>query len=117
MCFGLIGPFAAVALLILGVLLSAAVGAGLGNSDKVRERATKATMSTYADAISAYTQTTGAMPPNLAALATGGYLTSLNDAWGRPLTYAVPGRSGARFTLTSVGPDGVAGTSDDVNWP
>jgi general secretion pathway protein G len=37
------------------------------------------------------------------------------DAWGRPLTYAYPGRRNARgYDISSSGPDGIQGTSDDI---
>ncbi len=37
------------------------------------------------------------------------------DAWGRPLVYRCPGTSSAEaYDLLSAGPDGRAGTTDDV---
>lgn len=38
----------------------------------------------------------------------------LKDPWGRPLQYSV---AGGKYTLSSAGPDGQAGTDDDVIHP
>jgi general secretion pathway protein G len=37
------------------------------------------------------------------------------DAWGRPLTYIRPGKRNPQgFDVVSAGPDGIAGTTDDI---
>ncbi len=61
-------------------------------------------------------------PPAGADLATyrpGGYVKRLrDDPWGNPYQYDVPGsRSGGAYDIYSTGPDGKAGTADDIgNW-
>nr|WP_321361815.1 type II secretion system major pseudopilin GspG [uncultured Hyphomonas sp.] len=61
-------------------------------------------------------------PPAGADIATyrpGGYVKRLrDDPWGNPYQYVVPGvRSGGAYDLYSSGPDGKAGTADDIgNW-
>jgi general secretion pathway protein G len=49
----------------------------------------------------------------------GGYIKRLQrDPWGNDYRYVVPGaRSGGAYDLFSTGPDGEAGTPDDIgNW-
>ena len=61
-------------------------------------------------------------PPAGADIATyrpGGYVKRLrDDPWGNPYQYDVPGqRSGGAYDVYSSGPDGKAGTADDIgNW-
>jgi len=38
----------------------------------------------------------------------------LLDAWKQPIQYQCPGREGRPFDLRSLGPDGKAGTADDM---
>ncbi len=49
----------------------------------------------------------------------GGYIKRLrDDPWGNPYVYVAPGeRSGTAYDVFSRGPDGEAGTEDDIgNW-
>jgi len=49
----------------------------------------------------------------------GGYIKRLrDDPWGNAYEYTMPGqRSGTRYDVFSRGPDGEAGTEDDIgNW-
>lgn len=49
----------------------------------------------------------------------GGYIKRLRtDPWGQAYEYVMPGtRSGGAYDIYSVGPDGQAGTEDDIgNW-
>jgi general secretion pathway protein G len=47
----------------------------------------------------------------------GPYLETLpKDAWGRPLTYAQPGKLNPQgYDIVSGGPDGLLGTADDIS--
>jgi type II secretion system protein G len=55
-------------------------------------------------------------PPNAKAPARNWpYLTKiLPDPWGHPFIYHCPGQGAAPYDLISAGPDGKAGTDDDV---
>ncbi len=56
---------------------------------------------------------------DIATYRPGGYVKRLrDDPWGNPYQYVVPGvRSGGAYDLYSSGPDGKAGTADDIgNW-
>jgi general secretion pathway protein G len=48
----------------------------------------------------------------------GPYLKKdVSDPWGRPYSYKYPSEHGQDYDLWSLGPDGQAGTDDDVkNW-
>ena len=59
------------------------------------------------------------LDPNIRNWKQGGYIDSLRkDPWGNEYQYAQPGRQNANsFDLSSIGPDGKAGTEDDFgNW-
>lgn len=73
-------------------------------------RATRASITTAYEAVSAYrADHGGSCPRELAELTTGGYATEVPiDAWGRPLRLTCPGRRDPRgFDLASDGPDGI----------
>jgi general secretion pathway protein G len=100
------------------VRLVAAVGVGLLRIVWIRAReeraagvrATRATITTAHDAISAFrADHGGACPKELGELVAGGYAPEIPiDAWGRPLRLTCPGRRDPRgFDLASDGPDGV----------
>lgn len=64
-------------------------------------------------AVSRYVDTNGALPGTLGALPQAAKLP-LSDPWGHPYRF-VPDDVGKGYTLSSDGPDGKAGTADDVN--
>lgn len=61
-----------------------------------------------------YRRRTGALPDDLSSLPDAGLAPYLGtaDEWGHPILYV---RIGTRFTLTAPGPDGRAGTPDDLS--
>lgn len=71
-------------------------------------------------ALEAYRLDNGRYPPALSALAknrgAGPYLGAkmLIDPWGHPFIYRPDPGSPGKFVLFSAGPDGIAGTSDDI---
>jgi general secretion pathway protein G len=73
-------------------------------------RATRATITTGRNAVSAFrADHKGACPKELGELVGGGYSAEIPiDAWGRPLRLTCPGRVDPKgFELLSDGPDGV----------
>jgi general secretion pathway protein G len=73
-------------------------------------RATRATITTGRNAVSAFrADHKGACPKELSELVVGGYSAEIPiDAWGRPLRLTCPGRVDPKgFELLSDGPDGV----------
>jgi hypothetical protein len=64
--------------------------------------------------IGIYLQQNGGLPETFDLLPVReGYLNRTTDAWGRPLNFQI---EGDRFTLTSLGRDGVSGgTGDDAD--
>lgn len=62
-----------------------------------------------------------ASPPEPRNYQPGGYIRNqdnLNDPWGEPFRYRIPGeRNPHSFDIWSVGPDGQEGSEDDItNW-
>jgi general secretion pathway protein G len=78
-------------------------------------RATRATLTTAARAVSTYrADHAGACPKTTGELLASGYVREAPvDAWGRPLRLVCPGRKDPLgFDLSSDGPDGVPGGLD-----
>ena len=81
------------------------------------ERATRATITTAMNAVSAWrADHDRGCPVSLTDLVSGGYLHQVpRDAWGRPLRVVRPGRKDPRgFDVSSDGPDGDPGGRDRV---
>jgi general secretion pathway protein G len=90
-------------------------------SSTAMEEAGRHEMKLVAMAIEIYRGDVGSYPPNLEALIgadgppgwNGPYVNRMPpDPWGRPYRYAVDEDG---YTLTSLGPDGLQGTDDDVS--
>lgn len=64
--------------------------------------------------IQAYEQTNGSPPQSLSDLGLSG--RELQDAWGHPFVYELTDQPPG-WKLTSPGPDGTLGTSDDITRP
>jgi general secretion pathway protein G len=99
------------------------IAVGLATMVGMRERRqagvrqTQATLLAVRDALDSYlADHAGDCPAELAALADyGSFKTIPRDAWGRPFRLQCPGRSeGARYELSSDGPDGRAGGLDRI---
>ena len=91
----------------------------LAGIDEGRRRATANGMQKLAEAVEKFRSTNGSLPNarDIAALTdilNPKYMTELvrEDGWGKPILYEVMGPTA--FRLTSDGPDGRRGTSDDI---
>ena len=108
--FGILGR-ARVRLVVAGVLaLLLIIWIRAREERAAGVRATRATITTAHDAVSAFrADHAGSCPKELGELLTGGYAAEVPiDAWGRQLRLACPGRRDPRgFDLASDGPDGV----------
>lgn len=109
-------------LVILGVLMAVAAVNVLGQGDKAKITATKATLATIKNAVEQYYLETSAYPPDLQTLVRAKILVEgkLNDGWNRALVYEVLATPDAPrpFVLFSRGPDGQAPSTDDIDsWP
>lgn len=106
---------------IIGILGAVAVQNVTGHIAKTRIIATQEAIATIGQAITTYSlEHNGKFPDTLDALTEGtddnppqieGGVDALNDAWGNKINYE---KRGKRFKLTSNGPDGEAGTEDDL---
>ena len=122
-----------VVVIIIGVLTALIAPNIIGQSDKARITAAKADIHTIAMQLDLYKLDNYFYPSTdqgLQALVTkpggspepknwkaDGYLPKVPvDPWQNPYNYASPGSHGV-YDLSSPGPDGKAGTDDDVtNW-
>lgn len=106
-------------LAIMGVLIAVASFNLLGQGEKAKARATQTSMATIRTALDQYNLDHSAFPPDLATLQTMKLMDAnkpLQDGWNRPLVYDPRGRSKEQpYILGSNGPDGLAGTEDDIS--
>lgn len=114
---------------IIGILAALVIPRIAGSSERARVTAATTDINGgIKSALGAYEVDMGTYPNSLQSLITapsdarnwhGPYLDSLPvDPWGHPYVYTFPGRHLAgSYDLISVGPDGKAGTDDDiVSW-
>lgn len=120
-----------VVIVILGVLASLVVPNLMGNKDRADRQKAVTGIVALENALDMYKLDNHRYPtteqgmealvtaPTLAPLAenysTDGYIRRLpNDPWGNDYILISPGEHGA-VDITSAGPDGEAGTADDIN--
>jgi general secretion pathway protein G len=113
---------------IIGILAALVIPKMVGRSEQARQAAAHADISSIKTALDAFEVDNGFYPKSLQDLIQqpsnaknwhGPYLDNLPvDPWGYPYIYTYPGRHNPNgFDLYSVGPDGKAGTDDDIgNW-
>ena len=112
---------------ILSTLAAMIVPRFAGRSDEARTSAARADIqANLASALDMYEIDNGAYPNRLEDLISdpgnarrwrGPYVKKkarLIDPWGRDYVYAVPSTKGLDYDLMSQGPDGRAGTEDDI---
>ncbi|WP_240097409.1 type II secretion system major pseudopilin GspG [Thermomonas flagellata] len=109
---------------LIGGIVAFAASRILGGGDRAKVNLARAQVQTLAEKIDQYRQDTGRLPARLDDLVSkpagaSGWLgpyakpAELNDPWGHPYVYTVPGQ-GRPFELTSLGADGQPG-GDSVN--
>ena len=119
-------------LVILGVLAAIVVPKFSGRTEQARRTAAVSQISTFGTALDAYEVDVGSYPQGkngLSALVQqpregtgwrGPYLQKEVplDPWGNAYIYECPGKQNpSGYDLNSMGPDGRAGTDDDItNW-
>jgi general secretion pathway protein G len=119
-------------LVILSILAAIVVPKFSGRTEQARQTAAQSQISTFGTALDAFEVDNGFYPkgrsglndlvqaPRDAQSWKGPYLKNdiPNDPWGHPYVYECPGRHNpSSYDLYSDGPDGRAGTEDDVaNW-
>src|SRR4051812_17347979 len=116
-------------LVILGILAAIVVPKFGGRTEQARITAAVTQISTFGTALNAFEVDTGSYPRGQDGLQQllvapadvtgwrGPYLMSdiPLDPWGHPYVYEFPGRINATgYDIISMGPDGQAGTPDDV---
>jgi len=113
---------------IIGILAALVIPKMVGRSEQARQAAAHADLSSIKTALDAFEVDNGYYPKSLQDLVQqpsnaknwhGPYLDSLpQDPWQNPYVYTYPGRHNSNaYDLMSVGPDGKAGSDDDIgNW-
>ena len=116
-------------LVILGILAALVLPKFTGRTEQARTTAAQTQISTFGTALDAFEVDTGTYPRGQDGLAQlisqpgdtpnwrGPYLKSdiPLDPWGHASAYEFPGRVNPRgYDIVSMGPDGQAGTQDDV---
>ncbi len=117
-------------LVILGILAALVLPKFTGRTEQARVTAAQTQISTFGTALDAYEVDTGSYPRGQDGLVQlvvqpsdvtnwrGPYLKSdiPMDPWGHPYLYEFPGRlNPTGYDISSMGPDGQAGTPDDVS--
>ena len=119
-------------LVILGVLAAIVVPKFSGRTEQARRTAAVSQISTFGTALDAYEVDVGSYPQGRSGLNAllqqpregtgwrGPYLQKEIpvDPWGNAYIYECPGQQNPNgYDLSSMGPDGRAGTDDDIsNW-
>ena len=120
-------------LVILGILAAIVVPKFAGRTEQARITAAQTQLAAFATALNAYEIDNGGYPkgkdglrnlidkPGDAVNWRGPYLDDKGgvptDPWGNPYIYEFPGRRSSSYDLSSAGPDGKAGSDDDItNW-
>ncbi|MBI4621659.1 MAG: type II secretion system major pseudopilin GspG [Verrucomicrobia bacterium] len=116
-------------LVILGILAALVLPKFTGRTEQARVTAAQTQISTFGTALDAYEVDTGSYPRGQDGLLQlvvqpadvtnwrGPYLKSdiPVDPWGHPYLYEFPGKlNPAGYDIRSMGPDGQAGTDDDI---
>jgi general secretion pathway protein G len=119
-------------LVILGILAAIVVPKFSGRTEQARQAAAQSQIATLSTALDSFEVDNGYYPKGKNGLADltqaprdsqnwrGPYMKTdvPADPWGHPYVYECPGkRNPSSYDLYSIGPDGRAGTDDDVtNW-
>jgi len=105
-------------LAIIGVLMAVAAYNVLGGGQRAKIRASQASLTVIKTALTDYNLDQSAFPPDLRTLVTSKRLEdkSLVDGWNNTFNYDPRGKDADHpYYLFSNGPDGKAGTEDDID--
>src|SRR6185436_481494 len=117
-------------LVILGILAAIVVPKFAGRTEQARQTAAQSQIATFGTALDAFEVDNGFYPkgknglndlvqaPRDAQTWRGPYLKNEIplDPWGHPYIYECPGKHNpTAYDLSSMGPDGRAGSDDDIN--
>ncbi len=118
-----------VVVVIIAILAAVVVPNVLSRIGEARTSAAISDITTFNNALDNYKLDCGNYPPSLDGLVTktgdpgwhGPYLKNNSsvpqDPWGHPYLYKMPGDNGRDYDIMSAGPDGQAGTADDIkSW-
>jgi general secretion pathway protein G len=104
--------------IIIGVLMAVVAVNMTGQGNAAKLRATKASMKVFKTVLGQYNLEHNSYPPDLRTLETVKLVDpgKNKDGWNRDFFYDPRGRNNDQpYLLSSNGPDGTAGTEDDIN--
>jgi hypothetical protein len=112
---------------VVGVLVFVAFGVWIVGGWLSRSQAdplvvgTRNTLDHIASEVTNFVDKRGRLPKELFELRAPDLPSTVDalpwDLWKRPIEYRIVDDAGAKFRLRSIGPDGKAGTADDLLWP
>lgn len=118
-----------VVIIILAILAAVVIPRVVGRADDAKNASAIANINSFSSTLDTYKADTGQYPADLNALVSnpgvkgwnGPYLRNQEkiplDPWGHPYVYKTPGDNGRDYDIISLGPDGQAGTQDDIkSW-
>ena len=106
---------------IMGVLMAIAAYNLIGGADDAKKQATIQSMQVIKNAMNTYNARNSTYPPSIQTLIQANILEAGADldGWKRPFYFSPVGKPdapvGQKFTLISMGSDGVSGTEDDID--
>ena len=110
-----------VVLVIIGLLATIVIINVMPAADRAAATKARADIATLEQGLEMYRLDNQRYPTSaegLQALVAGSYIRRLpNDPWNHPYRYAIPGRNGAAFTISTLGADdreGGSGTNADI---
>jgi len=102
---------------ILGLVMTLVGSRVYKQFARAKVKTTQLAMQQLSQAITEYQMDKGKIPSASEGLQVleGDYIESVpKDGWDQDFNYEVPGPNGKQFDISSNGPDGQAGTEDDV---
>lgn len=107
-----------IVLSIVGVILAISVPRLMKAREVTQEVACKASLQALSSTLELYYTKNQCYPDKLSDLESQGFIQKkgLLDSWGNPMKYlpVFEGKKISSYSLTSLGPDGIAGTPDDI---
>lgn len=102
--------------LIIGMLVAGVAWSITAQGDKAKVRIAGKDIHMLASAVDSYYLDKGQYPVSLQALVDAKFIPKVSkDPWKKDFVYYTPAQDGKAYALFSMGPDGQAGTPDDIN--
>lgn len=102
--------------LIIGMLVAGVAWSITAQGDKAKVRIAGKDIHMLSSAVDSFYLDKGQYPVSLQALVDAKFIAKVSkDPWRKDFVYYTPAQDGKPYALFSMGPDGQAGTPDDIN--